>query len=322
MEFAHACRVMAALVLLPSLLAHGDVNEAESVALPDGCFSMGDDKAYPEEAPVHQQCVNGFKLSRTEITNGQFDEFVRATGYVTRAERGWSAEEAEGPGIDLPPGSAVFVPPAHVDMRAMNWWQFVEGASWRNPVGAVDAPAPDPRAPVVQVTREDAEAYAGWVNGRLPTEAEWEYAARAGLETWDDAEREHREAVANTWQGLFPIVDSGDDGHKGIAPVASYPANSLGLYDMIGNVWEWTSTPYAASHSDADKQRAGSSGFDPRQSGIPSGTIKGGSYLCATSYCYRFRSAARQAQDLALGTSHIGFRVAWDMDGANDAPDD
>jgi formylglycine-generating enzyme required for sulfatase activity len=168
----------------------------------------------------------------------------------------------------------------------------------------------------VHVTREDANAYANWIGGRLPTEAEWEYAARAGLDGqiygWDDAETLALSERANTWQGIFPIANTATDGYDGIAPVGSYPPNAYGLYDMIGNVWEWTDEPYFSTHDYESEPALRKNGFDPSQPGIAVGVIKGGSFLCARNYCYRFRPAARQAQDLAFGTSHIGFRVVRD----------
>lgn len=289
--------------------------EFDWVQIGGACFAMGEDRVYPEEQPIREACVASFEIARTEVTNEQFAAFVDDTGYLTRAERGWRADEAGGPGIDVPPGSAVFSPPEGVAPGNLNWWRFVEGAHWRAPLGESDAPS-QPNAPVVHITKEDAEAFAEWAGGRLPEEAEWELAARGGLEgqlyAWDDAETEALTTKANTWQGIFPIANTEDDGFAGISPVGSYPANGFGLFDMIGNVWELTSTPYTPSHGDRDRELAGANGLDRSQPGIPVGTIKGGSYLCASSYCFRFRPAARQAQDLAFGTSHIGFRLVRD----------
>ncbi len=289
--------------------------ELEWVSLPDGCFVMGADTAYPEEAPAREVCVDGFDMAKTEITNAQFAVFVSATGYVTRAERGWSAADPAGPGIDLPPSSAVFDPSSATVARNLSWWRLVEGANWRR-VKGVESVAPRPDLPVVHITRDDAEAYAKWAGGRLPTEAEWEYAARGGSNKAQTNPRsETPDALmgkANTWQGVFPVINSADDGYEDLAPVGSYPANGFGLHDMIGNAWEWTASPFSPSHTQEAVERAGAKGLDPAQPGVAVGTIKGGSYLCAESYCARFRPAARQAQDLAFGTSHIGFRIVRD----------
>ena len=269
---------------------------------------MGETRVYPEEGPVHEICVDGFDIARTEITNAQFSEFVDATGYVTRAEKGWRADEDGGPGVDLPKGAAIFDPPEGVRPRNLNWWRWVEDATWRHPNGP-GSDAPDPAAPVTHVTLGDAQAFAMWAGARLPSEAEWEYAARGGLEgqvlAWGDAEREARSHMANTWQGLFPIANTKDDGFEGPAPVGSFPANGFGLHDMIGNVWEWTATPYAPSHAERDRELAGETGLDVSQPGIAVGTIKGGSYLCATSYCYRFRPAARGRLRISLMARRI-----------------
>ena len=301
-----------AVGLFAALQTAAEQYRLDWVGLEGGCFQMGETRIYAEEAPRHQVCIDAFEITRTEITRGQFARFVTQTGYVTRAEQGWRASDPDGPGVDLPPGAAIFRPPNGQRARNLNWWHWMEGANWRSPNGS-EAKEPPEDFPVTHVTREDAIAFAAWAGGRLPTEAEWEYAARGGLDgalfAWPDAERYARQHKANTWQGPFPVADTADDGFAGLAPVASFPPNGFGLHDMIGNVWEWTATHYAPSHHVGDKERAGDRGLDASQPGVPVGTIKGGSFLCARSYCFRFRPAARQAQDLAYGTSHIGFRI-------------
>lgn len=287
----------------------------EWVALPGGCFNMGDERVYPEESPVTNICAEPFELSSHEVTNAEFAQFISATNYKTRAEKGWAASDARGPGVDMAPGSAVFIAPEK--SRNTHWWQLVGGANWKNPLGPNQG-AYDPMAPVVHITREDAIAYADWAGARLPSEAEWEYAARGGLDgelmSWAEAEDAALKDKANTWQGLFPVINSADDGHIGVAAVGSYPANGFGLYDMIGNVWEWTSSNYYPSHNAEQLSVSYPQGYDPAQGkDIPVGVIKGGSFLCAKSYCFRYRPAARQAQDLIFGTSHIGFRLARDV---------
>ncbi|MEO1554378.1 MAG: formylglycine-generating enzyme family protein [Pseudomonadota bacterium] len=301
--------------LMPLVAGFAVAQELDWVALNAACFQMGETRVYREEAPLREACVSAFEITRTEISVAQFSEFVDATGYRTRAETGWSKDEASGPGLDLSNGGAVFHPLSGSRPADFNWWRWVDGANWRSPNGPDQAPAPDDH-PVTQITQDDAAAFARWAGARLPTEAEWEYAARGGLEgellSWPEAERAAIKDQANIWQGVFPIANTKDDGYDGTAPIASFPANGFGLFDMIGNVWEWTVTPYSPSHADRDRALAGAAGLDFSQPGIAVGTIKGGSYLCASSYCYRFRPAARQAQDLAYGTSHIGFRIVRD----------
>lgn len=292
------------------------------VAMDGGCFTMGEAARYAEEGPPHETCIAPFEIARYEVTNAQFAAFVDATGYTTRAERGWAADEPGGPGVPQVPGSAVFTGPTGGSVRTISWWQFVEGANWQNPNGKGSDIAGRDNDPVIHVTREDAEAYARWAGGRLPTEAEWEYAARAApdgkVSPWSDVDYidtpQEADARANTWQGVFPVRDLNRDGFAGIAPVGSFPANAYGLHDMIGNVWEWTASPYTPTHAPADIAAAGDRGLDPGQPGAAVGAIKGGSFLCADNYCARFRPAARQAQDLSFGTSHIGFRIARDAD--------
>ena len=279
----------------PADIGFADAAPLDWVALPAACFTLGEDRGYAEERPEREACVAGFEVTRFEVTNAQFAAFVRATGHVTAAERH---------------GSAVFDPVEGV-AAGLNWWRMDERASWRRPQGENGSPGA-PEAPVVHVTKADAEAYAAWAGGRLPTEAEWEYAARGGLEgslySWEDAEASALASRANTWQGVFPVIDIADDGYAGVAPVGRYPPNGFGLHDMVGNVWELAATPYHGSHAPRDV-KAHPDGLDPLQPGRAVAVIKGGSFLCARSYCYRFRPAARQAQDLALSTSHIGFRV-------------
>ncbi len=309
------------LILCSAGPAFAQRSSLDWVPLNGACFQMGETRIYPEEAPRHQACVSAFEITRTEVTVGQFREFVEATGYQTKAEAGWEKKDTNGPGVDLPRGGAVFHPLESARPTDLNWWRWVEGANWRYPDGPDGAQAPDEH-PVTQITQTDAMAFAKWAGARLPTEAEWEYAARGGVDgellAWPEAERAAITDKANTWQGVFPVVNTKGDGFEGLAPVASFPKNGFGLHDMIGNVWEWTATPFAPSHAERDRALAGVTGLDFAQPGISVGTIKGGSYLCASSYCYRFRPAARQAQDLAYGTSHIGFRIVRDRDANNE----
>ncbi len=251
---------------------------------------------------MHAAEVAGFWMDQTEVTNAQFAEFVAATGYLTLAERGIT--DPANPAAAPRPGSAVFKPAVDAANPFASWWQFVDGTNWLHPQGPDSNIAGLEQHPVVHIAFEDAEAYAQWKGHSLPTEAQFEYAAQSSRRK--NSEGQH---ISNTWQGFFPFQHESLDGYTGTAPVACYTANILGLYDLIGNVWEWTASPYFPGH-DATEQESHPEGFDPNQ---PEETavavIKGGSWLCAPNYCMRYRPEARQGQSKGLGTSHIGFRT-------------
>lgn len=297
------------------------------VFVPCGTFSMGSDKHYPEEAPVHRVTVDGFWIDETPVTNAQFRKFVDETGYVTFAEI--APKEEDYPGAlphMLKAGSLVFRPPqGAVDLRDWSqWWEFRFGANWRRPYGRGSWIKRLDEHPVVHVAFKDAEAYATWAGKDLPTEAEWEFAARGGLDAaefaWGDEftpEGQHR---ANTWQGDFPRENLKLDGYERTSPVKAFPPNGYGLYDLIGNVWEWTTDWYAPKHP-ADAPKAccipenprgarEDQSYDPCEPRIkiPRKVIKGGSHLCAPNYCQRYRPAARHAEPIDTSTSHVGFR--------------
>jgi formylglycine-generating enzyme required for sulfatase activity len=296
------------------------------ISIPGGTFVMGSDKHYPEEAPAHTATVGAFWMDKCAVTNQQFEEFVNETKYVTVAERPPRAEDYPGAKPEmLRAASVVFQKPrGRVDLgNHYNWWTYIPGADWRHPEGPGSSIANRPLHPVVHITYEDAEAYAKWIGKELPTEAEWEYAARGGLDAapyaWGEQFSPNGRHMANTWQGEFPWQNLVLDGYEGTAPVGQFPPNGYGLFDMIGNVWEWTSDWYAAAHraqeaccggaiSD-DKRREKS--YDPALPNIriPRKVIKGGSFLCAQNYCRRYRPAARMAQPIDTSTCHVGFRM-------------
>jgi formylglycine-generating enzyme len=285
------------------------------VELPGGTFRMGSDRFYPEEAPARNVSVDAFWIDRHPVTVAEFRRFVNATDHATWAEKAPVA--ADYPDADpeaLVPGSLVFQKTAGpVDLRDFrNWWSWMPGADWRHPEGPDSNVGGRERHPVTHIAYSDAVAYAEWAGKSLPTEAEWEYAARGGLEgavyTWGDEFAPKGRMMANTWQGEFPWQNLLTDGYEGTSPVERYPANGYGLHDMAGNVWEWTSDLFGAAAEDgrastccAPELRNGGERFARH-------VIKGGSHLCAPSYCLRYRPAARQLETVDTTTGHIGFR--------------
>ena len=266
------------------------------VPVPGGKFTMGMDSALPEESPRREVTVRAFWMDRTEVTNAQFAAFVKATDYRTQAERGWAGNRRVPKELQMP-GSVVFKAPKDPGAPEYSWWAFTPGANWRHPEGPGSSLKGRLRHPVVHVTYDDALAYARWAGRDLPTEVEWERAARYGktpgtmLEPPRNADGTY---AANTFQGDFPSDNTRKDGHAGTAPVGCYGADPLGLYDLLGNVWEWTRDDYRITGQPTDE---------------PSRVLKGGSYLCSEHFCARYRPAARQPGTENLGTSHIGFRT-------------
>jgi sulfatase modifying factor 1 len=298
----------------------------DMVWVPAGRFLMGSDAFYPEERPVQEASVEGVWMDRHPVTNAAFAAFVEAIGYVTVAERPLRAEDYPGalPELLVPGGLVFQAPPGPVDLNDYsNWWAYVPGASWRSPLGpGSDLEGLDDH-PVVQVAAEDAEAFAAWRGAALPTEAEWEHAARGGLEgaafCWGDEPYPEGRQLANTWQGEFPWQNLALDGYVATSPVGTYPPNGFGLVDMAGNVWEWTTdwwqqtrAPEAGGCCGPDGPRGGgqAASLDPNAPLEQFGrkVIKGGSHLCAPNYCLRFRPSARQPESVETSTCHIGFR--------------
>lgn len=280
-----------------------------------GTFEMGSDDFYPEEAPRRTAAVAGFWIDETPVTNRAFRRFVEATGYRSFAE--FSPDPADYPG--MPPdmaqaGSIVFTPPGGpVDLSgAPSWWSFVFGACWHAPLGPGSSIDGLDDHPVVHIAASDAEAYAAWAGKSLPTEAEWEYAARGGLEratyAWGNEREPGGRVMAKTWQGVFPHDNRAPAGLERTSPVRSYPANGYGLHDMIGNVWEWTCDAFGPERQDCGAKCCGGSRSSAGSEGFAIRVTKGGSHLCAPNYCQRYRPAARWPQTVDTSTSHLGFR--------------
>jgi len=303
------------------------------VWIPGGEFSMGAQEAPMEgevgmqattdSRPIHRVYVDGFYMDKTDVTNAQFAAFVNATHYVTIAEKAPTAEEFPGaPPENLVAGSVVFAPPSGpVSLNNhLQWWSYVKGADWRHPAGPGSSIVGKDNYPVVQIAYPDAEAYAKWAHQRLPTEAEWEFAARGGLAgkiyDWGDEFRPNGKWMANTHQGHFPNQDTGADGYVGLAPVAKFPANGYGLYDMAGNVWQWTSDWYrpdyyaqlAQAGSVARNPQGPDSSYDPAEPAEKKKVHRGGSFLCTDQYCSRYMVGTRGKGEISTGTNHLGFR--------------
>lgn len=327
-----AVGLVAILVLIPTPtvptafdpLAEADGSPPETVVVPAGTFTIGSDDGPLDERPAHVVSLSAFRMDVTEVTNAQFAAFVKATGYVTVAERPPApASYPDAPPERLVPGSAVFVPtavrPQELPPGALpDWWQFSAGASWKRPDGAGSHLRGKMSHPACHIAWEDAAAYARWARKRLPTEAQWEYAARGGLVghefCWGSA-RQGEGGVwrANTFQGRFPAADSGADGFVGTAPVKSFPANGYGLYDMSGNVWEWCADWYRSDYyrdSPANDPTGPATG--ELDGGQPQRVRRGGSYLCAEGYCRRYLPSARDKNPEDSSACHCGFRCVAD----------
>jgi len=291
------------------------------VWVPPGKSVIGSDAHYVEERPAHHASIDGFWIDRYPVTNDRFAEFVDATGYITFAEMPPNAADYPGAIVELlRPGSLVFTKPHHpVDLRQLsNWWSFILGADWRHPQGPDSSIDGLGNHPVVHIAYADVEAYAVWAGKEIPTEAEWEHAARGGIENavyaWGNELTPNGRFMANTWQGRFPYENLREDGYEGTSPVDAFPPNGYGAHDMIGNVWEWTADWYRTTHvqpTDCCGATAASASYDPCLPAIriPRRVLKGGSHLCAPNYCRRYRPAARYPQPIDTSTSHVGFRL-------------
>jgi sulfatase modifying factor 1 len=309
-----------------SSVARASTAAGSAVWIPGGTFLMGSDRHYPEETPVHRVRVSGFWMDQYSVTNVQFEKFVAATGHITVAEAAVDPRDYPG-GLPqmLEPHSRVFVKPDELGAQydVQNWWVYTRGADWRHPEGPDSSNRGLEDHPVVHVAYRDAQAYAVWAGKMLPTEAQWEFAARGGLEgaefPWGNEIMPGGRYMANFWQGKFPWQNLAGDGYERTSPVGAFPPNAYGLFDMVGNTWEWTSDWYRQHHAE-DNQNAGipldprggrrNESLDPSQPRIriPRKVVKGGSYLSGASHCFRYRPAARLPQSIDTPTCHLGFR--------------
>jgi len=298
-------------------------DQVKMVKITGGQFKMGSNN-FDDAKPIHTVSVKSFWMDEHEVTNAQFAQFVKETGYQTVAER--PLDPKDFPGVDpemLKPGSAVFTMPNKVDglNNPLQWWSYVVGANWRHPEGTNSSIVGKEQQPVVHIAHQDAEAYAKWAGKRLPTEAEWEYAAKTNLyneETyyWGAEKTEGGKWPANIFQGEFPVKDTGEDGFIGIAPVKSYPANAWGLYDMEGNVWEWCADYYRPDyyqHSPEDDPKGPQDSYDPQEPGAVKRVQRGGSFLCNDMYCERYKAGSRGKGEVNSPTNNVGFRCVKDI---------
>lgn len=302
-----------------------DTATTKMVYIKGGAFQMGSDEPeFPDAKPVHAVTVDGFWMDEHEVTYGQYAAFVKTTGYKTVAERALNPTDFPGvPADKLVPGSAVFsIPAQEVSLdNPLQWWQYMPGASWFQPQGP-DANASMKnlkKSPVVQVSYEDALAYARWAGKRIPTEAEWEYAARGGKEKqkyyWGSELKPGNKWVANIYQGNFPDKNTGEDGFLGIAPIKSFPPNAYGLYDMEGNVWEWCSDFYRPdyySQSPAKNPQGPADSYDPDEPNVVKRVQRGGSFLCSDQYCIRYKAGSRGKGEVMSSSDNLGFRCVKD----------
>jgi formylglycine-generating enzyme len=333
----HAPSASAFAPTVPRLAAPPTSVPPGMVWIPGGEFSMGSDTASDslcrlpgvtrDAQPIHRVAVDAFWMDATEVTNEEFAAFVRATGYVTIAEQRPSRTEfPDARPEDLVAGSTVFTPPAEpVSLHnALRWWRYVPGANWRHPTGPASTIAGRDKYPVVHIAYADATAYAAWAGKRLPTEAEWEFAARGGaagnLYAWGNDLKSQGRFHANIHQGTFPVTDTGEDGFAGVAPVARFPPNGYGLFDVAGNVWEWTSDWYhpdyyarlAADGGVARNPHGPDTSFDPAEPGLQKRVQRGGSFLCTEQYCTRYLVGTRGKGEIGTSSNHLGFRCVKD----------
>jgi formylglycine-generating enzyme len=300
-----------------------DTVENKMVWIPGGTFEMGaEDPALADSQPVHGVTLTGYWMDEHEVTNAEYAAFVRATGYKTVAERPLNPADFPGvPAENVVPGSGVFTPTSEAVPldNALQWWRYVPGANWQHPNGPESSIATKPNDPVVHISYEDAAAYARWAGKRLPTEAEWEFAAQGGKGRntyyWGKELKPGGKWVANIYQGNFPDKNTGEDGFMAAAPVKSYPANPYGLYDLDGNVWEWCSDfyrpDYFANSPEKDPQGPADS-FDPEEPGVVKRVQRGGSFLCSDQYCIRYKAGSRGKGEVTSASNNLGFRCVKD----------